>query len=233
MTLGVTVEGRWVRFSAWTYIDMLVAREIFLDRDYRIPADLAPRTIADLGANTGISVRFLRVLYPAATIVAAEPDPANFERLAANVSGDGATSIVQAAVAPDHGRATFYAASEGWASSLEPRDDARVVDVATVTMSDLLVHVGGQRADLLKIDIEGGEWPLLEAGDVQDASDCLVGELHFDDRHTLADAKRLLADFDLTIHKQHGPFASFTARRRAGERDAVGRRPPVDSEGPR
>ena len=54
---------------------MLVAREIFLDRDYRVPADLEPRTIVDLGANTGISVRFLRALYPSAEIVAAEPDP--------------------------------------------------------------------------------------------------------------------------------------------------------------
>jgi hypothetical protein len=71
MTLGVTAEGRRVRFRAWTYIDMLVAREIFHDCDYRVPVDLAPRTIAEPLANGGISVRFLRVLYPAATIVAA------------------------------------------------------------------------------------------------------------------------------------------------------------------
>jgi hypothetical protein len=31
--------------------------------------------------------------------------------------------------------------------------------------------------DLLKVYIEGAEWPLLEGGALQAASDCLIGEL--------------------------------------------------------
>ena len=213
LRLAATVDGRRVTFIAWTYIDMLVAREIFLDRDYRLPPGLAPGTIVDLGAGTGISVRFLRALCPGAAIVAAEPDPSNFGRLVASTSRDKATQLVQAAVAPDRGRATFYAEAEGWGSSLEPREDARAVDVELVTVPDLVARVGGQRVDLLKVDIEGGEWPLLEAGVLQAASDCLIGELHFGDRHTLADAKRLLADFDVTIREKGGTIATFTARR--------------------
>jgi FkbM family methyltransferase len=119
--LAATVEGRRVSFTAWTYIDILVAREIFLDRDYRVPVDLEPRTIADLGANTGISVRFLRAFYPSAKVVAAEPDPTNFERLKANTSGHKLTRLVQAAVGLEPGRATSYPQNEGGESSLEPR----------------------------------------------------------------------------------------------------------------
>jgi FkbM family methyltransferase len=193
---------------------MLIAREIFLDRTYRVPADLSPQTIFDLGANTGISVRFLRTLYPDATILAVEPDPGNFDRLTENVSGDGRTHVVRAAAGPEHGTATFYAQADGWGSSLEPREGARPVDVDVVTVVELLHRSGEEQVDLLKIDIEGGEWPLLEAGAIQDVADCLMGELHFDPDHSLADAERLLAGFDVTFHATGGTRASFTARRR-------------------
>jgi FkbM family methyltransferase len=213
-SLAATGEGRRVSFTAWTYIDILVAREIFLDRDYRVPADLEPRTIVDLGANTGISVRFLRALYPSAEIVAAEPDPANFEHLEANTSGDGSIRLVKAAVGLESGRTRFYPGKDGWESSLEPRRDSHAIDVDLVTVPDLLAEVGASQVDLLKLDIEGAEWPLLEGGALQSASPCLVGELHFDDDHTLADAERMLAGFDVTFHRLDEVAACFTARRR-------------------
>jgi FkbM family methyltransferase len=214
ISLAATADGLRVSFTAWTYIDILVAREIFLDRDYRVPGDLEPRTIVDLGANTGISVRFLRALYPSAEIVAAEPDPANFERLEANTSGDQSTRLVKAAVGLESGRTTFYPEKDGWTSSLEPRPDSHAIDVDLVTVTDLLGQIGARQVDLLKVDIEGAEWPLLEGGALQGASGCLVGELHFDAGRELADAERLLAGFDVTFHHKSEAAASFTARRR-------------------
>jgi FkbM family methyltransferase len=214
ISLAATAEGRRVSFTAWTYIDILVAREIFLDRDYRVPADLEARTIVDLGANTGISVRFLRALYPSAEIVAAEPDPTNFERLEANTSGDESTRLVQAAVGLESGRTPFYTEKEGWTSSLEPRPDSRSIDVDLVTVSDLIAHLAGGQVDLLKVDIEGAEWPLLEEGALQAASGCLIGELHFGAGRTLADAERVLGGFDVTFHRKNETVACFTALRR-------------------
>ena len=78
-------------------------------------------------------------------------------------------------------------------------------------LADLL---DGAKVDLLKVDIEGAEWPLLEAGDLQAASDCIVGEAHFDG-HDEHDLLRLLDGFDVTVHGRHGPTARFTAIRRA------------------
>jgi FkbM family methyltransferase len=195
---------------------MLIAREIFLDRTYRPPVDLTPRTIFDLGANTGISALFLRALYPDAAIVAVEPDPGNFDRLTENLSGDDRTDVLQAAVGPEHGTATLYADADGWASSMRPRDGARPIDVDVVTIAELLHRSGEEEVDLLKLDIEGGEWALLEAGPIQDVAHCVMGELHFDADHTLADAERLLAGFDVTFHATGGTRTSFTARRRGG-----------------
>ena len=213
-SLAATADGHRVHFTAWTYIDLLVAREIFLDRDYRVPPDLEPRTIADLGANTGISVQFLRALYPSAEIVAAEPDPANFQRLEANTSGDESTRLVQAAVGLESGRTKFYPEKEGWTSSLESRHGTHAIEVDLVTVPELLGQVGAHQVDLLKVDIEGAEWPLLEAGALQGATGCLIGELHFGPGRALGDAKRLLAGFDVIFHRSNEAAACFTARRR-------------------
>jgi FkbM family methyltransferase len=203
-------NGRRARFALWDYIDMLVAREVFLDHDYRVPAGLAPRTIADLGANAGIAVGFFRAMYPGADIVAAEPDPRNLARLRSNVGGLPRVRVVEAAVAPEAGRSTFYVAPEGWASSLRDRGGGVPCEVECVTLRGLLP---GGRADLLKVDIEGGEWPLLAAGALQAASDCLVGEVHYDGNDE-ADLRRWLAGFDVTVHREAGTVASFTAVRR-------------------
>jgi hypothetical protein len=107
ISLAAMADGSRVGFTAWTYIDILSAREILLDPDYRVPAGLEPRTIVGFGANTGIWVRFLRALYPSAEIVAAEPDPTNFARLEANASGSDPIRLVQAAVGLEPGRAKF------------------------------------------------------------------------------------------------------------------------------
>ena len=207
---ATTANGTPVRFRVWDYIDMLVAREIFLDRDYRVPEDLEPATIADLGANVGIAVRFLAAQYPAAEIVAAEPDPRNAARLRANVAGLGRVRVVEAAVAPEHGRAAFSLAAEGWASALGDENEDPHIEVDCVTLDELL---DGEAVDLLKLDIEGGEWPLLEAGALQATSDCIVGEAHFDERHDEGALRAQLTGFDVTIHRAGDDVASFTATR--------------------
>jgi hypothetical protein len=66
--------------------------------------------------------------------------------------------------------------------------------------------------DLVKLDIEGGEWPLLEAGAIQQATGCVVGELHHRDREeTVERARRAFAGWAFTLHGTHGSGATFTA----------------------
>jgi len=206
-------NGASVRLLLWDYIDVLVAREVFLDGDYVIPEALRPATIVDLGANSGIAARFLSAMFPSARIVAAEPDPRNLARLHRNVAGLGQVRVVEAAVAPEPGTANFVVASEGWASALSDGGPAEgTIEVACVTLDSLL---DSGKADLLKVDIEGGEWPLLEAGALQAASDCIVGEAHYDG-HDEQELRQWLRDFEVTVHKEHHGVASFTATRRRG-----------------
>ena len=77
---------------------------IFLRQDYaRVIARLVPpvRTIVDLGANIGLSVRLWQDAFAGARIVAVEPDAGNMDICRDNVALGGGTGVVlvEAAVA--------------------------------------------------------------------------------------------------------------------------------------
>jgi hypothetical protein len=60
-------------------------REIFVDRLYDVPlASDAPRII-DCGSNIGMSILFIKNLYPKANFVGSEPNPLTFPTLRENV----------------------------------------------------------------------------------------------------------------------------------------------------
>jgi FkbM family methyltransferase len=210
-------RGQVIPLKVWTYVDMLVVREIFLDRDYRMPPGLSPATILDLGANVGISTRYFRGLFPDATVIAVEPDPAQFVRLLQNTSDDPDVRPMQVASTVSNGPVEFYAASEGWYSSLDrPPIPAVQTTVQGATIVAILSRVELSRVDLVKMDIEGGEWALLESGAIQSVCDCIVGELHHRaPGQTIARAEELLDGWSLTVHEARGQVSSFTARRRA------------------
>jgi FkbM family methyltransferase len=201
--------------TVWNWIDILVVRELFLDRDYRIPQDLSPLTILDLGANIGASVRFFRSLFPRAKIIAVEPDGAQFTKLQRNVSGDPLVTLIQAAATPTPGPVTFYEAADGWVSSLaRPRGNAIETVVTGKTVDEILREGGEDRVDLVKLDIEGGEWDLMASGALQSATNCVVGELHHRDHaQTVNTAQMALDGWDLAVHSTTESVSTFTARR--------------------
>jgi FkbM family methyltransferase len=212
LTVRVTAGERQATLKLWTYVDMLVVRELFVDGDYRVPADRPVRTILDLGANVGISVRYLLARFPGARVIAVEPDPRLLPRLQANVDGLPTVTVHAAAVAPSAGTATLFSTREGWSSSLSPAAGGRPVPVRCMTVPELLDAAGLGRVDLVKLDIEGGEWPLLEAGAIQDATACVVGELHHGGRQeSLEHARRAFAGWAFTVHGTHGSGSTFTA----------------------
>lgn len=213
--LSVTSAGGRVRFRAWGWVDLNVAREILLDREYRLPAGLTPGTILDLGANIGIATLYFRVLHPRCEVLAVEPDPAQLPRLRANVGDDPRVRVVPAAVTLTAGPTPFFSAREGWVSSLyRPPTEAIELTVPGRPLEDLLQEANLTRVDVVKLDIEGAEWPLLEAGHVQRVTDCIVGELHHGGpNQTLDRARSLLTGWRLTVHTRAADRSTFTAWR--------------------
>lgn len=142
--------------------DVVTLGEIFHRPDYDPPPQIAallqgrPLRILDLGANVGLFGVFAAGRWPRASVTAVEPDPDNLAvlRRCVELSGRGdAWQVVAAAAAAQEGTVAFEGGGESL-SRIAPGGAGRV------SMIDALERLDG--VDLLKMDIEGGEWAILE-----------------------------------------------------------------------
>jgi FkbM family methyltransferase len=139
--------------------DAVTLGEVFHEHHYVPPRELSakldPTLILDLGANIGLFGAFASARWPGARIVAYEPDPANAaicSRCIEENGLDGRWELRRAAAATAPGELRF--AASGDALSRADEQGSLVVEAR-----DVLPEIA--RADLVKMDIEGGEWALL------------------------------------------------------------------------
>jgi FkbM family methyltransferase len=140
--------------------------EVFYRHDYHPPADVAaaigePGLILDLGANIGLFGAFAIARWPKSEIVAYEADPANVEvheqAILANGLGDRWRLVSAAAGA--HAGVVVLAAGRAMGSFVVAAGTDPGVPTIEVPVRDVLPEVCA--ADLVKMDIEGGEWEIL------------------------------------------------------------------------
>jgi FkbM family methyltransferase len=164
--------------------DYGVAYEVFMERYYDVPKDILDeknvRLVYDLGANVGFSCLHWLATYPDARVIAYEPHPACVEQCQKNLALNGWESRVElhaAAAGTQFGRARL---SNSGASSRVQNDGATGFDVA---VEDFFARSADDRIDILKMDIEGGEYALLEDERFSKLSfRVLVMEWHHSDR---------------------------------------------------
>jgi FkbM family methyltransferase len=70
------------------------------------------------------------------------------------------------------------------------------ISVLTISLDDLLSDLN--HVDILKVDCEGAEWPMLEGAskNTLDKIDLIVGEIHGYQDKTISDMRTLLKDFE-------------------------------------
>ena len=139
--------------------DLESLREIWVDEIYRLPAGAAPvRVVVDAGANIGLTSQFFAHRYGAGHVVAVEPVGELVPLIERNLAQTAATStVIEAAVGDRDGDAHF--ADHG--SSNRGRVSPTGRPVRMVSMATVLDRTPDGRADLVKMDIEGGEAALL------------------------------------------------------------------------
>ena len=150
--------------------DWYCLEEVFLQGEYaEVVKHLARdgsapvKTIVDLGANVGMSVRFWREAFPGVRVVAVEPDSANIAMAARNVAegaGQGTlpgdVTLIEACVAARPGSVYLDRSSSEYAFRMSEQGQGATVDA--ITVPQLLERGGVQgQIDLLKCDIEGAE----------------------------------------------------------------------------
>lgn len=138
--------------------DLDILEEIFGMGLYDPPpealADVPERPrVVDLGGHVGLFGAWALARWPAASITTVEADPVNAAVLRRTVEAGGADwTVVEGAASTQAGTLRFRSGDHA-ESALDPEGDL------VVTAIDALELLAG--ADVAKIDIEGGEWPIL------------------------------------------------------------------------
>lgn len=134
--------------------DMSIFTRVFWRRIYEPPAELRerlerPLRVLDLGANIGL---FSASLGPRATVTAVEADRANAVLLERMIAANGLQwKVINAYAAASEGTVNFAGGNHCFSRADETGEPLTKIDVLPM-LADI---------DLLKMDIEGGEWEIL------------------------------------------------------------------------
>jgi FkbM family methyltransferase len=152
--------------------------ELFTRGEYEPPAVLASRfttekvrRVVDVGANVGMFSAWAALKWPQAHVTAFEPIESNcrvYRRWAA--ASQANVELIEAAAGASEGSANFVDLGGG---SFQADGDDQGVTVPIVDVFPTLLD-----ADFIKIDIEGGEWPLLADPRMAALNAVLVMEYH-------------------------------------------------------
>jgi FkbM family methyltransferase len=178
--LRLRYRGRAVRWSVGDISELEALAEVLCDESYAARAELAPRTIVDLGSHVGSSILYFSCRYPGARIVGVEANPKVFARLRANVGGLPGVELLNVAVGATDGRARFYPSRSTWGSTGRADiGEGEAIEVPQRSLDSLLEEASIDRVDLLKVDIEGMEYETFAASRaVQTRVATVLGEFH-------------------------------------------------------
>jgi FkbM family methyltransferase len=152
--------------TLYSQADVLTVNEIFCRHDYGSGGE---RVVVDLGGNIGLAALFFLTARPDSVVYSAEPVPRNIARLRANLADfDDRFHLDTRAVSTTGGEAEFLIEATGRLGGLAEFSSraGQPITVDCVPIADYLEQIldtEGGHVDLLKVDTEGSEGPLIAA----------------------------------------------------------------------
>ncbi len=169
--------------------DCLIIKNILFPRkgkqEYRVPPQVSPQVILDVGGHIGVASLFFSYHFPKSRIYTFEPDPENFGLLKKNIALYPNIQAFQVALSDrTEKRELFYSKqivnSGGHSLHSTLNDTTRSISVETYNAKEFLSKQGISSVDLIKIDTEGSEYDVLVnlGDDLIREIKCIMGELH-------------------------------------------------------
>lgn len=167
---------------------------VIVENEYRVPDRFEPTDVViDIGAHIG-SFSWLAYARGSRSVYAYEIDPWHVQGAVVNLGGcqDGTAIHPCAVVRGDEHRAAQYTYAGNWNSFSEIGQP-----VPSKSLDEIINEVcaPGEDVRFLKIDCEGGEWPILGTCTQLDRIQEIAGEWHVVDA-----APAELKDLPLDIH---------------------------------
>ena len=133
--------------------------------------------VMDVGGNIGAFARWAEP--QCKEVISYEPDNANFQILCENIKGRQSLMAYQAAlVGDDRKTVDFYLNNKGMHSTVERRGRTKVTVPALNFWSELDQH----KPNVVKMDIEGGEYDILLGRELPAYVEKLAIEIHLNDK---------------------------------------------------
>jgi FkbM family methyltransferase len=137
--------------------------EMFVKEEYGVALPASNPTIIDCGANIGIAMLYFKARYPGAKVVCFEPNPVSCDLIERHIRENDLRDVTlhRAACGAARGEASFFVNATDSILSSFYRERAQAgaeIKVPVVRLSESI----SSPVDLLKIDVEGAEWDILE-----------------------------------------------------------------------
>jgi FkbM family methyltransferase len=212
-TLQLSDRTVVVPFATRGLVDLAILCEVWIRDVYGVRGLIGPpATVIDIGAHIGAFARMAAEAWPAARIIACEPNPENFALLGRNLAGvANVVGLPVAVVGEDvpevdfHAIADKVAANSGGGSCARSEPDAVLTRVRALSVERLWREQGITTCDLLKLDCEGSEIPILRAlaaAGLLSTVGHIVGEWHAEDR-SLESRQQVMADLETILKGTH------------------------------
>jgi FkbM family methyltransferase len=141
--------------------NVFLVKEIFVDQIYNTKKNAEINSVLDLGSNIGLSVMYFKMQFPNVAINAFEPDKNSFVLLKKNVEQNNLQNVVlqEAAISSESG--FLYAAETAGKASVNSQFVINGNEETNRVVSKNIEEVLKINFDVVKMDIEGGEWNLF------------------------------------------------------------------------
>jgi len=169
-TQNYTLAGRQIALFIRDNVDRSVSAEIYKHREYRRSEKAiidAEKAIIDAGAHAGFFSIYCRILNSRVRIIALEPEPKNYDLLLKNLALNKIADVdtVPAALSGLSGKAKLLLAEDSHNHALiagSNNKPGQILSVNAISLGDLVKKYKIKIVDLLKMDIEGGEYDVIE-----------------------------------------------------------------------
>ena len=158
-------DGTVISMRPKPLMDHHIAYEVMFQQSYALPALANPRTvmrIVDVGSHVGISCLYWAKKFPSAHIEAFEPHPVHARLLRKHLEMNrlGHRVTLHEVAAGTRSRSDFLLDSDVNSRVVgEDLSEPKGYEVQTV---DFFATIGRDQIDVLKLDIEGAEYSLMD-----------------------------------------------------------------------
>jgi FkbM family methyltransferase len=165
--------------------DDVIYTNVVTRNEYRVPDDLSGAIVVDIGMHIG-SFSHLVLTRGAAELHGFEPEASNYSCAVQNLAPFGACAHLynHAVWRSDTGASALHfwrstdGANAGGGTLIWDTDGPLVDAVPFDDVVEAISENGRRRIDLLKVDCEGAEFPILLTSSRLDRIDRIVGEYH-------------------------------------------------------